>query len=147
GPADARRVKAAGHDVRRRRVQFLPDADGRGLGQAGPAPGPVPGAGLRADARDRRAPAQAPETITRPMTISVRLFARARDLADSDTLNLEVPAGATVAEVRRRIAAACPALREFLPRCAIAVGDDFAADEAMVPNDAEVAIIPPVSGG
>ena len=81
------------------------------------------------------------------MTISVRLFARARDLADSDILNMDLPPGATVADLRRRLAAAYPALREFLPRCAIAVGDDFAADEAIVPNDAEVAIIPPVSGG
>jgi molybdopterin converting factor subunit 1 len=81
------------------------------------------------------------------MTISVRLFARARDLADSDTLNVELPQGATVADLRRRVAATCPALREFLPRCAVAVGDDFAADEVTISNDAEVAIIPPVSGG
>ena len=81
------------------------------------------------------------------MTIPVRLFARARDLAGSDILNLDLPAGASVGELRQRIAESVPALRDFLSRCAVAVGEDFAADDRVIPSGAEVAIIPPVSGG
>ena len=81
------------------------------------------------------------------MMIPVRLFARARDLAGSDILNLDLPAGASVGELRRRIAESFPELRDFLPRCAVAVGEDFAADDRVIPSGAEVAIIPPVSGG
>jgi len=81
------------------------------------------------------------------MTVRVLLFARARDLAESDMLTIDLPAGATVADLRRRIADACPDLREFLARCAIAVAEEFAPDEAKLPLDAEVALIPPVSGG
>lgn len=81
------------------------------------------------------------------MTVTVRLFARARDLAGCDMLRAELPNGATVGALRRRLAEANPALREFLPRCAIAVGDDFATDELVLDSLSEVAIIPPVSGG
>ena len=81
------------------------------------------------------------------MTIQVRLFARARDLAGSDILTVELPADASVAALRRRLVAACPALRDFLSRCAIAVNEDLAGDDMTVPAGASVAVIPPVSGG
>jgi len=81
------------------------------------------------------------------MTLTVRLFARARDLAVCDMLTAELPAGATVAELRRQLAEANPALRDFLPRCAIAVGEDFATDDLVLVSASEIAIIPPVSGG
>jgi molybdopterin converting factor subunit 1 len=77
----------------------------------------------------------------------VRLFARARDLAGCDMLSVELPPEANVAELRRQLIVACPALREFLPRCAVAVGEDFVTDDAVVTSASEVAIIPPVSGG
>ena len=81
------------------------------------------------------------------MTIHVQLFARARDLARSDMLDVKLPARATVADLRRLLGETCPALRDFLPRCAIAVNEDFADDDAPVPAGASVAVIPPVSGG
>jgi len=81
------------------------------------------------------------------MRIQVRLFARARDLAGVDTFTLELPAGTTVAELRRRIAADYPALAGLLARSAIAVDNDFAADSLVLATDLEVALLPPVSGG
>ncbi len=81
------------------------------------------------------------------MTIQVRLFARARELAGRDMLRVDLPVGSDVAALRRRIAESCPALREFLARCAVAVGEDFAADDLTIPSGSDVAIIPPVSGG
>jgi molybdopterin converting factor subunit 1 len=81
------------------------------------------------------------------MTVCVHLFARARELAETDTLRIDLPETATVADVRQRLAAVCPALAGFISRCAIAVGEDFAADAAPVSPRAVVAVIPPVSGG
>ena len=81
------------------------------------------------------------------MTIRVRLFARARDLAGAGELSLALPAGATVADLRRAITAACPALTGLLARSAIAVDDDFAEDARVLGEDAEAALLPPVSGG
>jgi molybdopterin synthase catalytic subunit len=81
------------------------------------------------------------------MIIHVRFFARARDLAGTDTRSLELPAGATVAELRRRLQTEMPALAELLPRCALSVNGEFAGDDVVLPAAAEVAVLPPVSGG
>ena len=81
------------------------------------------------------------------MILRVHLFARARDLGGADVLSVELPAGATVGELRRRIVVDVPALLSLLPRCAVAVNSDF-ADETRTLNDSdEVAVLPPVSGG
>jgi molybdopterin converting factor subunit 1 len=81
------------------------------------------------------------------MTLRVRLFARARDLAGAEALSLELPDGATVADLRRRLVEACPALAPLLPRCALAVDGEFADDALPLTEAAEVAVLPPVSGG
>ena len=81
------------------------------------------------------------------MTIQVRLFARARDLAGAGAVSVELPAPATVAELRDRLGEVCPALRPLLPRSAVAVDEEFAKDDSVIPAGAEVALLPPVSGG
>jgi sulfur-carrier protein len=81
------------------------------------------------------------------MTIRVRLFARARDLAAADEVAVELPAGATVAELRTRLGKACPALRSLLARSAIAINEEFVEEKAPVPERATAALLPPVSGG
>lgn len=81
------------------------------------------------------------------MMIRVRLFARARDLAGADTITLKAEPGMTIGELRRLLAAAHPELAGLLARCAIAVNNDFAEDASAVPAGAEVAVLPPVSGG
>jgi molybdopterin converting factor subunit 1 len=81
------------------------------------------------------------------MTLRVRLFARARDLAEADMLTVDLPAGATVAELRVKLGEACPTLGTLLPRSAVAVNEDFAQDSVVIPTGAEVALLPPVSGG
>jgi molybdopterin converting factor subunit 1 len=81
------------------------------------------------------------------MTLTVQLFAAARDLAGSPTVTIELPAGAAIAELRRALAHAHPALANLLSRCRIAVDHDFVEDTAILVPTAEVAVIPPVSGG
>jgi molybdopterin converting factor subunit 1 len=81
------------------------------------------------------------------MRICVRLFARARDLAGVDTFTFELPSGATVAVLRRRISEDYPALAGLLARSAIAVNNEFAPDSLVLTANAEVALLPPVSGG
>jgi molybdopterin converting factor subunit 1 len=81
------------------------------------------------------------------MTFEVRLFARVKDLAGAASVRVELPPGATVADLRRRLAAEHPALAGLLGRCALAVNDEFADDALTLPHPAEVAVLPPVSGG
>jgi molybdopterin converting factor subunit 1 len=81
------------------------------------------------------------------MTLRVRLFARARDVVGRDALDVSLPAGATVAELRQALAERYPALAGLLKRSAIAVQDEFTDDALVLFPGAEVALLPPVSGG
>jgi molybdopterin synthase catalytic subunit len=81
------------------------------------------------------------------MQVRVRLFARARDLARADAVVLDLPGGATAGDLRRRLAEAHPALGGLLERSALAVNNEFAEDGLTLPHHAEVALLPPVSGG
>ena len=81
------------------------------------------------------------------MTVTVILFAAARDLAGADSLALDLPASATVADLRAELARRVPALAKLLAKSAVAVNHDFVEDDRVLAPGDEVAIIPPVSGG
>ena len=55
--------------------------------------------------------------------------------------------GGTAAALRSRLAAEFPPIAPLLARSAVAIGDAYVTDDARVPCGADVAIIPPVSGG
>jgi molybdopterin converting factor subunit 1 len=79
--------------------------------------------------------------------MKVLLFARARDLAGADQVDIPLPSPATVADLRRALAAAHPRLAPLLATSALAVNNEFADDATPLPTGAEVALLPPVSGG
>jgi molybdopterin converting factor small subunit len=81
------------------------------------------------------------------MKTVVKLFARAKDLAGSPTLELDLPEAATAAELRARLGQERPALRPLLPSLLIAVGNDYAEASTRVGGRSDVAVFPPVSGG
>ncbi len=81
------------------------------------------------------------------MTLTVHLFARARDLAGAASVPVELPPGATVAALRAALATQVPALAALLARSAVAVDHDFADDAHVLTVASEVAVIPPMSGG
>lgn len=81
------------------------------------------------------------------MTIHVRLFAVARELAGSDTVTLDVPQTCTIGQLRQLLGTQVPALAETLQHVLFAIGSEYATDETIVPPNADVACIPPVSGG
>lgn len=83
------------------------------------------------------------------MRVRVLCFALARQVAG--TFHLEVEVGEpplTVAALREAIAQAQPALRPLLPHLRLAIDGAFIPDDsAIVDPAAEIALIPPVSGG
>jgi molybdopterin converting factor subunit 1 len=96
----------------------------------------------------RKRPADSPATAPeQEREVWVRLFARARDLAGAERVRVLLPAGSTVGDLRRQLARQLPALAAFVDRCAVALDDEFAADTRPVPEHAEAALLPPVSGG
>lgn len=81
------------------------------------------------------------------MIIMVRFFARARDLANADSVTFELPERATVAMLRAQLGQTYPQLRDLLQRSALAVNMEFSQEGDTLADGAEVAVIPPVSGG
>ncbi|MFM9964560.1 MAG: MoaD/ThiS family protein [Planctomycetaceae bacterium] len=81
------------------------------------------------------------------MKTVVKLFARARDLAGSPTLELDLPESATATELRVALGERVPALQPILSSLLIAVGNDYAAPTTSVAGRTDLAVFPPVSGG
>jgi molybdopterin converting factor subunit 1 len=81
------------------------------------------------------------------MRVTVRLFARLRDLAGSGELERDVPAPATVATVWNALVREVPALGEYERTMSVAVNADYSRMTAEVRDGDEVAFLPPVSGG
>jgi molybdopterin converting factor small subunit len=54
---------------------------------------------------------------------------------------------ATVGDLRRRLAEQCPRIAGLASRSAIAVNGEYSDDALTLPANAEVALVPPVSGG
>ena len=81
------------------------------------------------------------------MRVTIRLFARLRDLAGSGELVREVPAPATVQTVWSTLVGEMPTLREYERTMSVAVNADYAKMAAPVHEGDEVAFLPPVSGG
>ena len=81
------------------------------------------------------------------MRVEVKLFAGARQAHGSDTLVIELPEAATIADLRASIERDHPHLTPVLRRAHFALNTDYATDDTVIPADAELACIPPVSGG
>lgn len=81
------------------------------------------------------------------MTVTVRLFARLREIVGAAELERAVPDGSTVQQVWRALAHEFPPLAEFEPSISAAVNAEYAKLDARVHDGDEVAFLPPVSGG
>lgn len=81
------------------------------------------------------------------MRVQVRLFAVARQLAGSASIGLDLPEAATVCDLRAALAAQVPGLSAAVKYLQFAINADYATDATPIPPDAEIACIPPVSGG
>ncbi len=76
------------------------------------------------------------------MEVSVRLFAGLRERAGSDSLQLELADGASVADALAALSGQLDA-----SGCLLAVNREYADDDLVLAAGDELALIPPVSGG
>ena len=79
--------------------------------------------------------------------IKVLFFATLRDRAGIKSTELEIPTETTVQGLKDLIIDIYPNLQETMDSVVISVNREFAFDESIVPENAEVAMFPPVSGG
>ena len=81
------------------------------------------------------------------MRIRLLFFAMYRDLAGADGIDLDVPHGATAADVVAQLRAGGNGLTRLPPRPALAVNRTYASLETVLRDGDELALLPPVAGG
>lgn len=79
--------------------------------------------------------------------INVLFFATIRDRTGIRQVQIDLPAGTKVNDLKARLSNEYPPLAEFLISALVSVNREYAFDEDEIPLDAEVAVFPPVSGG
>lgn len=80
------------------------------------------------------------------MIVPVLLFARYREAAGAASIDVEVTAGATLADVWEGVRARVPALRDE-KRPLFSCDRAYARPDHAVSGREEIAVFPPVSGG
>ena len=81
------------------------------------------------------------------MRVTVRLFARLRDIAGAAELAREVAPGSTIGTVWQQLARDFPDLARYERSISSALNADYARMDRAVSDGDEVAFLPPVSGG
>ncbi|QDV53228.1 MoaD/ThiS family protein [Gimesia fumaroli] len=79
--------------------------------------------------------------------IQIKLFARAKELAESELISVSVEQETTVAELRLAIAKQFPQLQPLTSQLLIAVDNAYAGEDQILQTQQEIACFPPVSGG
>ena len=79
--------------------------------------------------------------------MTVRLFARLRDIAGAAELSRDVASGATIGDVWRQLATEFPELVRYERSISAAINADYARMNSPIGDGDEVAFLPPVSGG
>ena len=79
--------------------------------------------------------------------VTIHFFAGLRELVKVSCLRLEWRPGMTVTMIRQTISEQFPSVSSLLARSSIAVNDQMVGDVDAVPDEADVALLPPVSGG
>lgn len=81
------------------------------------------------------------------MRVTIRLFARLKDITGATELQRDVATPATVADVWKRLTSEWPALAAYGGSISSAVNTEYARMDASVSEGDEIAFLPPVSGG
>ncbi len=81
------------------------------------------------------------------MQVTVRLFARVRDVVGTGEVVRDVPADATMRDVWHSLVADYPALEPYTASISGARNVEYVQLDAPVADGDEIAFLPPVSGG
>ena len=81
------------------------------------------------------------------MHVTVRLFARLREIAGASELSRQLPDGATAQDAWNALAAEFPAFSEYARSVSCAVNESYSRFTTRLQDGDEVAFLPPVSGG
>jgi molybdopterin converting factor subunit 1 len=77
----------------------------------------------------------------------VLFFATLREKAGMNEISIEFPERSRISEIKNLILERFPALNQYIETMIVALNHEFAFDDDLVPDEAEIAMFPPVSGG
>ncbi len=81
------------------------------------------------------------------MTVNVKLFAGLQGLVGAPSVDVLVPDGATVGQLRAQIVEDYPVLEAFMGTLVCAVGEEMVDVERVIAAGEQVELIPPIAGG
>ena len=81
------------------------------------------------------------------MKVKAQFFAQLRDVAGISEVEVQLPDGATIADLLEELFAQHPALRSWDKKVLIGSGVEFVGREHVLQPDETIAIMPPVQGG
>lgn len=79
--------------------------------------------------------------------VKLLFFATLRDRAGTKSMELDIPPDLTIQGLKDKIANEYPNLKASMSSVLITINREYAFDEAVIPQNAELAMFPPVSGG
>ena len=79
--------------------------------------------------------------------VKVLLFATLRDYVGSRSIELSIPEGMTVRGLTELLVETYPRLQKVKDSMLTAINRVYAGDDMVIPDNAEIAFFPPVSGG
>ena len=79
--------------------------------------------------------------------VKLLFFATLRDRAGTKSIELDIPPELTVRGLKEKISSEYPNLKASMSSVLITINREYAFDEAVIPQNAELAMFPPVSGG
>jgi molybdopterin converting factor subunit 1 len=79
--------------------------------------------------------------------VKLLFFATLRDRAGARSMEMDLPPDLTVQGLKDKISAEYPSLKESMSSVLITINREYAFDDAIIPENAELAMFPPVSGG
>jgi molybdopterin converting factor subunit 1 len=77
----------------------------------------------------------------------ILFFATLRDRTGVREVTIEFPRGAHISDIKKIVLENYPAIERIMDTLIVALNHEFAFDEDIVPNEADIAMFPPVSGG
>jgi molybdopterin converting factor subunit 1 len=79
--------------------------------------------------------------------VKLLFFATLRDRAGAKSMELDIPVDLTVQGLKDKISNEYPNLKDSMSSVLITINREYAFDDAVIPQNAELAMFPPVSGG
>jgi molybdopterin converting factor subunit 1 len=79
--------------------------------------------------------------------VTTLFFATLRDRAGVKSAEMEIPNQTKVADFKTILTDKYPKLAGLMSHTLVSINHEYVFDETIIPNNAEIALFPPVSGG